>query len=524
MAETKPATDRPDGGQRPLETVGVIDIGTNSVRIVIGEIFPGGRVSVLERAWLPVRLGQDTFVKRQLSRRTMNEAISVLQGYRQMLDTYKANHVRAVATSSVREARNADAFLDRIFVSVGLDVEIIEPSEEIRLTVSAVREALGETGVGKGHALVADVGGGTALLALLHRGETISSGSYALGSIRLQEALDTAGETPQRVADMLRHQIGSAVSAVASTMPLRRVRTLIAVGGDARFAAQKVGQPGPGEHVHVIPAEAFKAFVAQCADCTPDALALRHKIEFSTAETIVPALLVYEAVLHETRAQKLIVCDSSMRDGLLLDLARAATGQTDSETAAGAVSSAMTICEKFHVDLPHAQQVAKLSLRLFDELQNEHHLSPRYRLLLHVAALLHEVGGYVSGRSHHKHSYYVIANTDLFGLRANEQEIVANVARYHRRSAPKPTHLPYVALPRDQRVIVSKLAAILRVADALDRGHTRQVLDFRVQRGEDEIVLYVPGAAELALERHALERKADLFEDIFGLKVRIEEV
>ncbi|MBN1942388.1 MAG: HD domain-containing protein, partial [Phycisphaerae bacterium] len=245
---------------------------------------------------------------------------------------------------------------------------------------------------------------------------------------------------------------------------------------------------------------------------------------FSAAETVVPALLVYQAVLHATAARKLIVPDVSMRDGLVLDLARGAGGQADAEEAAGSVQSALTTMEKYHSDMEHARHVARLSLMLFDALQNEHRLPPRCRLLLHVAALLHEIGGFVNGRSHHKHSYYLIANTEIFGLRADEREMVANVARYHRRATPKASHLPYVALPRERRVIVSKLAAILRVADALERGHAQQVRDVNVEHGEEEIVLHVSGVTDLALERRALEMKADLFEDVFGLRIRAEEV
>lgn len=510
--------------ERPLETVGVIDIGTNSVRMVVAEIFPGERVNVLERTSLPVRLGQDTFVRGQLSRRSMNEAVAVLRRCRELLDVYRVDHVRAVATSSVREAANADAFVDRVFVSTGLEVEIIESGEEIRLMVAAVRESLGPKGLGKGRALVLNVGGGSAMLALLQDGQTVSAGSYALGSIRLQESLDIAGETPRRAADMLRHQIRSAVATVANLLPLKKVRQLIALGGDARFAAARIGRPRRRGDVMEIPARDFHAFVASCEAYSANELARKYKLDFSAAETLVPALLVYQAVLRATSARSLLVSDASMRDGLVLDLAREATGQDDAEEASSSVQTALAIAEKYHSDLRHVRHVAHLSLRLFDALQNEHRLPPRCRLLLHVAALLHEVGGFVNARSHHKHSYYLIANSELFGLRSDEREIVANVARYHRRGMPKSSHLPYMSLPREQRVIVSKLAAILRIADALERGHSQQVSDFRLERGEEEIVLHVAGATDLALERHALETKADLFEEVFGLRVRAEEM
>ena len=164
-----------------------------------------------------------------------------------------------------------------------------------------------------------------------------------------------------------------------------------------------------------------------------------------------------------------------------------------------------------------------MATRLFDSLQGEHGLSERHRLLLEVAALMHEAGKFVATRAHHKHSYYVIANAEILGLSRSEIDVVAQVARYHRRSMPKTTHVEYTAMPRDQRMTVNKLAAILRVADALDKGHWQQVHAFQAEQHRQELVLYVQGAGDLGLERLALRTKSDLFEDVFGLKVRLEE-
>jgi len=219
----------------------------------------------------------------------------------------------------------------------------------------------------------------------------------------------------------------------------------------------------------------------------------------------------------------MLVCNVSMRDGLLLELAREATGTEDPELAESVVQSARTIGEKYRYDPRHAEHVAGLAVRLFDELQGEHGLSPRHRLLLRVAAILHEVGGFVSNRAHHKHSYYLIANSEVFGLRREEVQVAALVARYHRRAVPKATHVEFLTLPRESRIAVSKLAAILRVADALDRGHAQQVRDFHVERRPGELAIYVRGVPDITVERRAIKQKGDLFEDTFGLRVRIEE-
>jgi len=213
----------------------------------------------------------------------------------------------------------------------------------------------------------------------------------------------------------------------------------------------------------------------------------------------------------------------SMRDGLLLELARSVTGQEDESLQIGVIHSAMAIAEKFRVDIEHAETVADMAMCLFDQLKEEHGLGSRHRLLLRVAGLVHEVGSVVSNRAHHKHSFYLISNSEVFGLTRDEIAVVAHIARYHRRSGPKPSHVEYMNLPRETRVVVNKLAAILRMADALASGHLRHSRDLRFEREQDELVLYVPGGIDLLLERRALATKGGMFEDIYGIKIRLEE-
>jgi exopolyphosphatase/guanosine-5'-triphosphate,3'-diphosphate pyrophosphatase len=505
------------------KAVGAIDIGSSGIRLVIAQVLPDGKVDVLEQLQRGVRLGQDTFRRSRLSGETMRAAIAILRDYRRILDLYGVKLSRAVATSAVREAVNADAFLDRVLMATGLEVAVIDTSEESRLTVSAVRQGLGGAfGVDRSDTLIAEVGGGSTLLTILHQGEIAASQSLRLGSIRLQEMLATTYEPPARSAELLRHQIGNVVSVISSSLPLKKIRVFIAVGGDARFAAAQVGKPSPVAGVHLVPRAEFDKLVERCELHTIEELAKLYGLSFAEAETLDSALLVYQALLHATRARELIVSGVSMRDGLVMDLARSVTGKEDAAQSESVLQSAMAVAEKYRVDEHHARNVSQLAVTLFDKLQAEHGMRPQHRLLLRVAGLLHEVGGFVSSRSHHKHSYYLIANSEIFGLTHEEIQVVALAARYHRRSCPKPAHMEYMALPRETRMLVSKLAALLRVADALDRGHAQQVRDIRCELQEDELIITVPGVSDLALERRALVTKADLFEEIYGLKIRLE--
>lgn len=505
-------------------TVAAIDVGSNSLRLVIAEVLADGSVEVLERLQRAVRLGQDTFRRGRLGGDTLRAALAILRDYKQLLDLYQVQRVRAVATSAIREARNADTFLDRAFMATGLNFEVIDTSEESRLTVSAVQQAVvGAIEVARQEALIVDVGGGSTLLTLLENGEIATAQSLRLGSIRMLEMLTNSEDPPERTAELLRHHIAAVVSAGMGSFPLSNVRSFVAVGGDARFAAREIGKATASKDLWVVARRDFDKLVERCERHTPEELSKQYGLPFAETETINPALLVYQKLLHMARAKQIIVSTVSMRDGLLLELARWVTGAEDTVILQGVIHSALAIAEKYRVDLNHAQQVADLSVRLFDELQADHRLGPRHRLLIRVAGLLHEVGGFVSSRSHHKHSYYLIANSEIFGLNGTETEIVAQVARYHRRSGPKPSHIEYMSLPREVRVVINKLSALLRVADAIARGHIRNVDEIRFTRRDDDLVIYVPGVSDLILEQRAIMIKGDMFDDIYGMRIRLEE-
>jgi exopolyphosphatase/guanosine-5'-triphosphate,3'-diphosphate pyrophosphatase len=233
--------------------------------------------------------------------------------------------------------------------------------------------------------------------------------------------------------------------------------------------------------------------------------------------------MIYATFLAGTAATELTVPMVSLRDGLLLEMAGQVSGRRGSEFPRQVVAAARALGAKFNYDDKHANHVARLALQLFDELHEEHQLGNRERLMLEVAAILHDIGVFIGNTAHHKHGRYIICESDLFGLRKGEKEIVADVVRYHRKATPRPTHIEYMSLPRPERVVVSKLAAILRVADALDRAHLQRIKDVRVERRRDSFVLMAPTAEDLSVERSGLKSKGDLFEEVFGFTVVLEE-
>jgi len=504
--------------------VAVIDIGTNAIRMVIAQVFPSGEFEVLERLQRPIRLGKDTFSRGRIGAQSMRSVVAILRDFQEIMEEYRVEKVRAVATSSLRDAANADNVLDRIFLACRLNVEVIGIAEEGRLTVAAVREVVEDLSeVNEGKTLIVDVGGGSTILTMLEEGEIINSVGLRFGSVRILEMLSLQTEPPERVSEVLQQQIRTQIANIERSISLEECDTFVAVGGDVRFAARVVGRPTRSEKLFVVEKEQFRSLVRQCARHTPNQLARRYNLPFIDAETLLPALMTYWELLCHTSAERVIVSQVSMRDGLLLELARETTGQKDHDVLEGIIRAAEAIAKRYRVDLDHARLAAGIAIRLFDSLVADHGLGPRQRLLLQVAAILHEIGGFINSSAHHKHGYYIISNTEIFGLNRSETQIVAHVARYHRRSPPKPSHLDYMALSREQRVIVNKLAAILRIADALARGRISQPEQVEFHHEADELIITVRDVGNLVLQKRAIAAKCDMFEDVYGMKVRLQE-
>ncbi|MFC1636029.1 HD domain-containing protein [Planctomycetota bacterium] len=514
--------DRTNKNQTPAKAVAAIDIGSNSIRMVVAQVFADGTFEILERLQQALRLGQDTFRKGRLSAQTVRAAVLILRNYQEVLRTYDVQQVRAVATSAVRESSNADNFLDRIFVATGLDIRAISAAEENRLNISAVREAVGKTFLARRQALVVEVGGGSTILSLLGKGEIRATQSLAIGSIRLQEVLETSSETVEHAANMIEQQINSAIAAITGLLPLKRIRTFIALGGDVRWAAKQVGKAGEIPGLINVRPNKLKSLITQYERYSADHLARSLKIPFIEAETLTPALMVYYALLQTTSAEEMAVSRVSMRDGLLYDLACTVSGKKSESDSTHTLNSARAVAAKYHVDLHHANHVCELAVRLYDVLKKQQWLNIENKMLLQAAAILHEVGIFISSRAHHKHSYYIIANAEVFGFDPKELVIVAHIARYHRRSRPKASHVEYARLSRKEKMIINKLAAILRVADALDANRTQDIKDFTCRIENDELIITPSGSRDLTLERRALAIKGDLFEEIYGLNIRLE--
>jgi exopolyphosphatase / guanosine-5'-triphosphate,3'-diphosphate pyrophosphatase len=501
-----------------------IDIGSSAIRMDIAEMRADGSIRLLDSLKKGVQLGREAFTQGHLSQEAIRAACETLRDFKRVMDTYQVVRYRAVATSAVRESSNSETFLDRLLMSSGLDVEVIDGPEENRLTLSAIMDALRrEPELGKARSVLVEVGGGSTDVALLGGGELVQSGAFPLGSIRLRAGATAGAAKYEQQIRLLKRQISSFLANIKREVDFKDVANFIAMGGDVRFAARILKGPAQNERLSFIPKGDFSEFVDSISRLTVDGLVQKYSISYLDAETLVPALLTYLQLLKETEASQIIISDASIRAGILQDLAPAEQGTRVKKLTAQILSAARSMGRKYHFDESHAERVLELSVRLFDELRTEQRMTDTHRLYLEVSALLHDIGLFISSSSHHKHSYYLISSSELFGLRRRELELIANIARYHRRAMPQRSHQPFMALDRDERMIVSKLAAILRVANALDKDHLQKAIDLKISREGDHLILVAQNISDLTMGKLALASRSDFFAEVFGKKIILRE-
>jgi exopolyphosphatase/guanosine-5'-triphosphate,3'-diphosphate pyrophosphatase len=364
--------------------------------------------------------------------------------------------------------------------------------------------------------LVLHVGPGNTRALLFQNGLITRYTSYRMGTHRTREAVDGSHAEGNAMLRVIREHAYGNLAQIRFDFSDVSIDGIVMIGYEIQSIA-----PSLTRSSQACSTKSFRQFTADAANLSDVELVKRFQLDYQTAEALLPALEINLAIAETLKLKEVHIPNSEYEQGLLHDLlvSRELTGAFASEV----LRSARILSERYQSDPSHGEHVGNLCTRFFEELTDLHQLTPHDALLLQVAAILHEVGTYVSPRAHHKHSEYIILNSEVFGLDRLDVTIVALVARYHRHSGPRLDHPIYGALSTEDRIRVSKLAALLRVADALERTHAQRVSQLEFHRNQTSLRLRLPGLADAAVERLAMASKADLFEQVFGLSVIIDE-
>lgn len=510
--------------------IAAIDIGSNSIHLVVVETDREKPFNVIASAKEMVRLGRSAARDRRLSDSAMERAVNCLSRFRRIAETNGAREMIAVATSAVREAANREQFLKRAIDEAGVQVETLSGVEEARLIALAVSARARQTS--RQRALVIDIGGGSTELAVMKNGEPEVLISYKLGAVRMTELFvksDPIGEKQlRRLRSELRQLVAHRAAEIESTDfdacygTSGTINALCALSLRRRLDA---GLP----HRRYEPSltlDELRSINADLAEVSQEERMRIGRLNRQRAEIIVAGGQLLEALMETFDVGELVSCDWALREGAIIaHLARRVENVTTSPARLErdpSLRGALALARHYQTDLKHSHRVAYLAQQLFDELRSLHALGGEHRRLLAAAALLHDIGYFVSHTGHHKHSAYLIQHSEWSGFTSPEIAIIANVARYHRSSMPKAKH-PYLnALSETDRETVRKLAALLRLADAFDRDHGGQVRNLGCEIGDEEVRIIALCSHETDTMRWRLEERSDLFTEVFGRRVELE--
>ncbi|HXG01396.1 MAG TPA: Ppx/GppA phosphatase family protein, partial [Bacteroidota bacterium] len=451
-----------------MPTLAAIDIGSNAIRLLVGRVNGERSIEILENLREPVRLGQDVFTTGTIAEETIEKATEAFARFKEIIDRHDARWKKAVATSATREALNRELFLDRIEQAGGVSVEVISGEEEARLIHLAVASKLN---LKNKRAMLVDIGGGSVEISLVADGQILSTESYRMGTVRLLQLLEEKRRGEKQFMQLVREYVDAAQKRIRKELGNDRIEVCVGTGGNVEALGELRRSLFSKDRSSVITLEELEILLRKLQSLTYEERVRQLQLRPDRADVIVPAAIVLQRLLKLAALDELQIPAVGLKDGLLLDMVQELYGEKRVSPREQVFTAALQLGRKYMFDEQHGLAVARYAVQLFDETRTLHNLPIEYRTLLEVAALLHDIGTFISLTDHHKHTLYLLLATPIIGLSKEQNALVANIARYHRKSMPKLSHEHYAALSSKDRVIVSKLAAILRLADAMDNEH-----------------------------------------------------
>ncbi|MCL1894309.1 MAG: Ppx/GppA family phosphatase [Holophagaceae bacterium] len=495
--------------QFPLKLAG-IDVGSNAIRFLIAEFDSIGNYHKINSGREPVRLGHDVFVTGRMRESAIASAIEAIKKFKLCCEQQDVHALRIVATSAVREADNSEVFCEQLKSETGLDVEIISGGEEARLVHTAIKN---KVLMGRSRWISVDVGGGSVEISLVDSEGILLSESHPIGTVRLLEEFAEIGSGDGRFKRLITEYIANLK--LPGTAQRYKPAGIIATGGNIEVLA-KITNSKNNDGMGTISLTSLRSAIETIGGLSYKQRMEQLGLKPDRADVILPAAMVYEKISSLSGVDEILVPFVGIRDGIIIDLFDTIAFPENSiiRQANQLNSSCLTLGRKFFFDEPHALQVQFLSLSIFDQIQEYIGLDSTHRHILSAASLLHDIGYFISDKRHHKHSYYIVINSEILGLDYKDLQLVASIIRFHRKSEPSVRNSEFTALSEEDQFKMVRFAGILRLADSLDTEHIQRVKTLKIEDVGDKLKLNIEASGDLMLEKWSFTKKSQMLSKI----------
>ena len=510
--------------EKERSIAGVIDIGTNSIKLFIAEKEEID-IKIIESLKNIVPLGKDTLFEGRISQETINRAVAILEKYGEKLKEYSVTKVSVIATTAVREAVNRDVFIDTIYRRTGFTIEVFTAGDVIYYIDSYLYQKLkNKYPIHNKNLLIAELGAGSLDVSVTGQGFTLMNMGLPIGTMRVKQLLGKLDGSIRENYEAVAENVENEFAYLKREMPPINIDDVILIDETySSYLPKMLSDNKQGESFLMLSETDTNELVNKAIDINIEDLVREHKIPLETAETFPCYAIILNTFVKLSTNKNIYILEVPLAEAVLADMLLDFEISQKYNKTNQLTSIATSICRKFNTDMNHAKNVADLSGVLFDNFKDTLGFKKGDSLYLLLASYLHDVGIFIYNRAHHKHSEYIISNLNLFRLSNEEIKIIACCGRYHRKGFPADTHFLYNSLPKDKQVLVQKLSSILRIANALDRSHKQKVkkLEVKFNRVQDiTVTAFVKG--NFLLEKMEFMEKKEMFEEISGNKINIK--
>lgn len=511
--------------KRKVRTVASIDIGSYYIRMVVAEINEDGHITILEELRHYTNIGKDTFAYGKVSVDSIHKVCNILKKFTKVMIEYGVKYHRAVATSGIREADNRSYIIEQIRMRTGLKIEIINNSEERFLTFKAIRDTLKDAKkIREEGVLIVNIGSGGVEFSAFKGGNLRFTSYIKVGSLRLKEMLsDLEGETLD-FPFIMEGFIESKTYLIETIIREMNIKNFIGLGGGLWNILNVCNDDRVKVEKKIVKKKSLNKLYSDVTKKSVDQIVQSYGLDYTEAQTLLAASIIFRKFLNITDAEYIYAPMVSLRHGILADMVdKWFETPRKKDFLNDIISSVKYIGEKYNYDEVHAVHVQNLATSIFEQLKKIHKLSSKDRLYLQVAALLHDIGKFVNLDKHYIYTYDIINAQNIMGFSNRELNIIANVARYHDEESPQNFHENYNKMDYADQIKVSKLSAILKLADALDITHLQKIKEVQNSHNKDEIYFKVLTKDDILLEKWAFMKNAEFFEEVIGMKAVIKQ-